>query len=269
MTDRSFHILSSPGFVSGLFLLLLNDFVLKEQFHNGLTGKLSDFAGLFVFPLFWSAFFPRRKALIYVSSAVLFGFWKSGHSQFLIEGWNSLPFFGIQRTVDYSDLWALLILPLSYLYSDVASGVHVPRRLGYLIALVSIVAFTATQFSHKVAYNNQYQLQISKKELLKRMSRMPEYDVHESFWESDSFKVSFDDCNGRANFTLQERDKQSVITLTEMEYGCPTRPEDDEMRQYFEKEFINKLRDGPVGRSLEVISIWSSPIPSSSNTPSP
>ena len=269
MTDRSFHLLGSPGFVSGLFLLLLNDFVLKEQFHNGLTGKLSDFAGLFVFPLFWSAFFPRRKALIYVSSAALFVFWKSGYSQFLIEGWNSLPFFGIQRTVDYSDLWALLILPLSYMYSDVASGVHVPRRLGYLIALVSIVAFTATQFSYKVAYNYQYQLQFSKKELLERMSRMPEHDVDESFWVSDSFKVSFDDCNGRANFTLQERDNQSVITLIEMEYRCPTRPEDDEMRQYFEKEFIDKLREGPVFRSLEVISIWSSAIPSSSNTPSP
>lgn len=269
MTDRSFHILGSPGFVSGLFLLLLNDFVLKEQFHNGLTGKLSDFAGLFVFPLFWSAFFPRRKALIYVSSAALFVFWKSGYSQFLIEGWNSLPFFGIQRTVDYSDLWALLILPLSYLYGDVASGVHVTRRLGYLIALVSIVAFTATQFSHKVAFNNQYQFQISKRELLERMSRMPEYAVDESFWQSDSFKVSFDDCNGLANFTLQEGDNQSVITLTEIDYGCPTRPDNNEMRQYFEKEFIDKLREGPVGKSPEVVSIWASSIRSSSNTPSP
>ena len=48
MTDRSVHILGSPGFLVGLLLLLSNDFVFKEQFHNGFTGKLSDFAGLFV-----------------------------------------------------------------------------------------------------------------------------------------------------------------------------------------------------------------------------
>ena len=51
MTDRSFQILGSPGFLIGLSLLLTNDFVLKEQFHNGFTGKLSDFAGLFVFSI--------------------------------------------------------------------------------------------------------------------------------------------------------------------------------------------------------------------------
>src|SRR5687768_13714190 len=185
MTDRSFHILGSPGFVSGLFLLLLNDFVLKEQFHNGLTGKLSDFAGLFVFPLFWSAFFPRRKALIYVSSAALFVFWKSVYSQFLIEGWNSLPFFGIERTVDYSDLWALLILPLSYSYSNISSEVHVPNKLLYVIAVVSIVAFTATQFSQKFSYSNQYEFQTSRKELLERISRLPKDGVTDFFWKEE------------------------------------------------------------------------------------
>ena len=45
-------MLTSPGFVVGLSLLLLNDLFLKARFHNPLTGKLSDFAGLFVFPLF-------------------------------------------------------------------------------------------------------------------------------------------------------------------------------------------------------------------------
>lgn len=257
MTVRSFHILGSPGFVTGLLLLLLNDFVFKEQFHNALTGKLSDFAGLFVFPLFWSAFFPRRKALIYVSTAVLFVFWKSGYSQFLIEGWNNLPFFGIHRTVDYSDLWALLVLPLSYLYSDVSSVVHVPRRLIYVIAIVSVVAFTATQYNHKVSFNNQYQFETSKKELLKRMSRLPQHDVHDSFWEGEAFEITFDDCNGRAIVTLQERDNQSVITVTEIDWRCPFKPRQEKMREYFEKEFINKLREEPVSQSPEIYFIWS------------
>lgn len=39
--ERRLEILSSPGFLVGLSLLLTNDFVLKEQFHNAFTGKLS------------------------------------------------------------------------------------------------------------------------------------------------------------------------------------------------------------------------------------
>jgi hypothetical protein len=257
MTDRhSRHILGSTGFLIGLLLLLLNDFVFKEQFHNGLTGKLSDFAGLFVFPLFWVAFFPRKKLFVFIATAMLFVFWKSVYSQFLIEGWNSLPFFGIQRTVDYSDLCALLILPLSYRYSNTSFGLRVPHRLIYVIAIVSTFAFTATQFSHKVSYNNQYQFQTSRKELLERISRLPTNEVLDSFWKANAFKVQFDSCTAEANITLQEQENQSVITLNEMNYRCSGEPRQDAMRQYFEKEFIDKLREVPVGRSQKILYVW-------------
>ena len=256
MTDRSFHILASPGFVLGLLLLLFNDFAFKEQFHNGFTGKLSDFAGLFVFPLFWSAFFPRRKTLIYVSTAALFVFWKSVYSQFLIEGWNSLPFFGIERTVDYTDLWALLILPLSYSYSNISSAVHVPNRLLHVIALVSLVAFTATQYSQKFSYSNQYEFQISRKELLDRISKLPKDGVTEFFWkEKGVFTVRFAPCRSSATVTLEEREKPSVITLNEIDYSCATTSEKDETRQYFEKEFIDRLREEPVRKSDQILDI--------------
>jgi len=46
------YILVSSGFLAGLSVLLVNDFVLKQIFHNWLTGKLSDLAGLFIFPMF-------------------------------------------------------------------------------------------------------------------------------------------------------------------------------------------------------------------------
>ena len=257
ITDRdSHHILGSTGFLIGLLLLLLNDFVFKEQFHNGLTGKLSDFAGLFVFPLFWTAFFPRKKLLVFFATAVFFVFWKSVYSQFLIEGWNSLPFFGIQRTVDYSDLCALLILPLSYRYSNTSSGVRVPHRLIYLIAVLSIFAFTATQFSQKIPYNNQYQFQTSQKELLERMSRLPANEVSDSFWKANAFKVQFDSCTAAAKITLQERENQSVITLQEINYRCPGEAKQDAMRQYFEKEFIDKLREAPAGKSQKILYVW-------------
>ena len=270
MTDRNLHILSSPGFLAGLLLLLANDFVLKEQFHNGFTGKLSDFAGLFVFSLFWIAFFPRHKRSICVATAVLFVFWKSAYSQFMIEGWNSLPFFGIQRTVDYSDLWALLVVPPAYFYSGVSFDVHVPRRVIQAIAIISVVAFTATSYSHKASFKNEYQFETSTKRMLERMSRLPKDDVSASFWKGgEAFEVRFDDCNSSASIILEDRDNHSVITLKEMEYRCPGKPDPDEMRLYFEKEFIDKLREEPVVKSVQVTDIWSTSLPAASNTPSP
>lgn len=259
MTDRrSHHLLASTGFLTGLLLLLVNDLVLKEQFHNELTGKLSDFAGLFVFPLFWTALIPRRKRFIYLATAVLFVFWKSGYAQFLIEGWNSLPLFSIQRTVDYTDLLALLILPLSYSYSNTThAGVYVSRRLIYPIAIVSLFAFTATSYSHKESFNNQYAFQTSKKDLRERISRLPRNNVLDRFWNADKFDISFDSCNGRAVVSLEERERHSILTLTEMEHRCPGKPDKDAMRQYFEKEFIDKLREEPVHKSDHVLDVYS------------
>ena len=267
MTDRSFHILGSPGFLMGLSLLLTNDFVLKGQFHNGFTGKLSDFAGLFVFSLFWIAFFPRHKTFVCVATAVVFIFWKSAYSQFVIEGWNRLSFFEIQRVVDYSDLWALLTVPLSYFYCNISSNAHLPRRVIYAIAIVSVFAFTATSFSHKASFNDQYQFQISRKQLLERIARLPENDVSDSFWKGDAFEVTFDSCYRRANFSLEEGVHESVITLKEMDYRCPSKPSNDEMRQHFEKEFIDKIREEPVSKSTGVSYIWSSSPPTAVTSP--
>lgn len=64
--------LLSVGFIAGLLLLLLNDFYLKANFGNAFTGKLSDVAGLFIFPLFWAVFFPAHKKVIYLSTALFF-----------------------------------------------------------------------------------------------------------------------------------------------------------------------------------------------------
>jgi hypothetical protein len=43
-----------------IFLLLINDLYLKFEYHNYLTGKLSDFAGLFAFPYFFSCLIPKK-----------------------------------------------------------------------------------------------------------------------------------------------------------------------------------------------------------------
>ena len=268
-TERRLEILSSPGFLIGLSLLLTNDFVLKEQFHNVFTGKLSDFAGLFVFTLFWIAVFPRHRTLICIATAVLFVFWKSAYSQFVIEGWNSLRLFGIQRTVDYTDLWALFSVAFAYFHANIPSCVQLRRRLIYPVALISIVAFTATSFSHRISFSNQYPCEVSRKQLLERIGRLPTNDVHDSFWEGDAFRITFDSCHDNAKISLEEKDGQTVITLNEMEYRCPTKPTPDEMRQHFEREFIDKIREEQVNKSAQVLYVWSTSTPAASNTSTP
>ena len=102
-------------FLVSIFLLLLNDLYLKEQFHNFLTGKLSDFVGLFAFSYFFSVLFKRYIKLIYILTGILFVFWKSSSSQFIIDYLQNFG-IGIDRIMDYSDLFALFILPLGYKY---------------------------------------------------------------------------------------------------------------------------------------------------------
>ena len=256
MNERNLHVLVSPGFILSLALLLLNDFVFKAQFHNDVTGKLSDFAGLFAFSLFWAAFFPRRKTLICVSTALLFVGWKSAHSQPLIDGWNSLPLFDVGRTVDYDDLWALLVVPLAYFYVDVRPKTYAPRKLIYLVAIVSVFAFTATSFSQKYSYNSRYEFQASKKQVLEQMSRFPTSPVSDSFWDGNEFSIMFDDCTDEAMVTIEGIEDQTVIVLKQMHNRCPTKRTEDELREFFEKEFIERLREGSGAPAIQVSRIW-------------
>lgn len=148
-TERQ-RILLSPLFLSSVAVLVLNDFYLKAQFGNFLTGKLSDFAGLFAFPLFFIALLPRRRLWIYIVTAFGFTFWKTPFANGFIESWNLYIPAHIGRTIDYGDLVALCVLPLSYLYAGVARQRRVSlQRLQNAATvgsvLFSLFAFTATQ----------------------------------------------------------------------------------------------------------------------------
>src|SRR5262249_49080806 len=143
------RVLTAPSFIAVLVVLLLNDFVLKPHFHNWLTGKLSDFAGLFIFPLFLSVWAPRFKATIYFSTALAFAFWKSASSQSLLETVNAVVPFQIGRTVDMTDLIALFTLPVSWRYvpADGPSIARIrPRRAVWAVAVscFCVFAFAAT-----------------------------------------------------------------------------------------------------------------------------
>lgn len=140
-------ILVSPLFLFFLFVLIINDFFLKAAFHNTITGKLSDFSGLFIFPIFCSAIFPKQKSWIFIFTAVLFAFWKSEYSSFVIQ--LVKPYFNTGRTVDLSDLIALPMILFAWFYLKSSLQLSVGSALTarfstYFIAVVAIFSFCAT-----------------------------------------------------------------------------------------------------------------------------
>lgn len=148
-----FHI----PFLIGLALLLFNDFYFKAEFHNWFTGKLSDFSGLFVFVLFFQGLFPKRKLNVYLFTGLGFIFWKSNYSQGFIE-WFSQTFYVIHRVVDYTDLMALLALPLAYFYKP--NDLLKLRLNPYPMLGVALFSFCATSYYGPVLKfkHNQYVL---------------------------------------------------------------------------------------------------------------
>lgn len=56
-----FSYLRHPLILSAVIITALNDHVLKYYFNNWATGKLSDFSGLFFFPVFLYALNDLRK----------------------------------------------------------------------------------------------------------------------------------------------------------------------------------------------------------------
>lgn len=125
------EIVSAP-FVAALLVLVINDHLLKGGgiVPGWLTGKLSDFAGLFFFPLLLAAL-PRAHALIdgrprplrrralglaIVATGVAFAtsnlFESGAHGYRVAVG--SLLGMPVASVADPTDLVALLVLPLAW-----------------------------------------------------------------------------------------------------------------------------------------------------------
>lgn len=139
------------AFCFGLVLLVLNDHFLKEAFGNWYTGKISDFAGVLILPMFIKFLFSTSTQKSIVSTIVLFTFWKSPFSQFMIDGFNSIGLFHINRIIDYTDLMAFMILPLSLFVLNNLEKFELKFRYPStqklatnLLLFCSIIAFVAT-----------------------------------------------------------------------------------------------------------------------------
>lgn len=142
MPQRLARVLTTWPFVVSLLVLLLNDFWLKYAFPGVVSGKLSDFAGIGMVTMLLLAMCPRRSLFVYLLVAAGFVFWKSPASQPLIDVLNAYLPFPTARTVDYSDLLALLAMPL-YASAAQRSQVRVPGGLGRRLLMPPVAAATA------------------------------------------------------------------------------------------------------------------------------
>ncbi|APV51982.1 hypothetical protein BWI17_21320 [Betaproteobacteria bacterium GR16-43] len=142
---RRADVLAQPAFVVALGLLLANDFYLKAAFPGWMTGKLSDFAGLYVFVQFVAAMSGFRVARVAIATAVLFALWKSPLSTPLIDAVNGLSPWRMRRTIDYTDLIAFVVLPLAVRRFEVRTK-WTWGLLRYPAGILAMFAITATSF---------------------------------------------------------------------------------------------------------------------------
>lgn len=264
--------MTAPLFVCSLGLLLLNDFVFKSLLHNWFSGKLSDFAGLFAFVLFWSAIFPRRRGWVYALTALGFVFWKSPYSAVLINSFNSVSFFSIGRVVDYTDLIALAVLPAAWFYEQcwrkekIYLSNALTRRLAITAtAFVSLFAFTATSIESernifldsKYVYNGSQESFDRKLRELPDIARIKVQTEAEKFADSNivtrndtfyyNFEVKHQYCESKQInvSTVAVSNFNSVhLTRLSLQFFCQdglNEQAKQEIIKVFEDKFVNPL----------------------------
>lgn len=194
MKNSQYAVLLHPLFLISLALLLLNDFFLKYQFHNWLTGKLSDFTGLFTFSFFLIAIFPSHKKKVIILVALFFTWWKCPLSNFFIDFLNHRLNMPFTRVVDYSDLFALLIPPLCMYLEPARQPETALRKLAIVcISIISLTAFTATSLPRRLTDDNKVKLdkyvKTKKKEtaIIKDFKASGLYPVKDDIYEKTGY----------------------------------------------------------------------------------
>lgn len=114
MKSPTRSLLLHPVFLINLIVLIINDNWLKYAWPGFITGKLSDVTGIFVFIVFLNAMHPNKKWFTAVFTVLFFTWWKSPLSGAAIAWINETMQLPVQRVVDYTDLFALLVIPVAW-----------------------------------------------------------------------------------------------------------------------------------------------------------
>ena len=154
MKETKASILFHPLFLLSLFILLCNDFYWKHHYHNWLTGKLSDVAGLIVLPVFLMAFLPKQKRGILLFTGLFFCWWKSPFSEPFLFFVNQTFSFRAGRVVDYSDLLAFpaIVVARAIKPLPVSMGRWLAQGLQWAAGTVTVFALCATSMSYRHLY---------------------------------------------------------------------------------------------------------------------
>ena len=211
---KSIEKLGHPVFIGAVLTLMLNDWYLKEVFHNDLTGKLSDFAGLLAFPFLFTALCPHHAKKIHLATVVLFVAWKSEYAGPLIVLGNAMG-IPLGRTVDATDLLALVSVAVSYRLSGRVYTFRLPPALNRLILVASAGAFTATTMAPRstVRYevvNKVYAFDFSRRELISKLNMLQVKEVIRA--------AKFSGLDGKIDFegdadVFRYRDRQDTLVV--------------------------------------------------------
>ncbi|MFK7924537.1 MAG: hypothetical protein AB8H47_21450 [Bacteroidia bacterium] len=179
---KEIHKVGHPVFILSLTLLILNDWFFKTAFHNEITGKLSDFAGLFAFPFLISLLLPKHKKSIHILTALLFIIWNSELSQVIISYLNQLS-IPVGRTIDITDNIALVSILASYHCLNHKLVLTLKPWFQKGLIMVSCLAFMATslppqEYRAYVNIDKEYTFEFSKRELVSRLNMVQIKEVH-------------------------------------------------------------------------------------------
>jgi len=157
---NSLVCLQHPASWAAILLLLLNDHVLKQFTPSWITGKLSDFAGLFFFPYLITAvasiFLDRIRVSRRIIGLVTFGFVGIGFSLLKISPFVNQWFSQVASQVlatpvhyalDPTDTLALLTLWPSWLLWNRSYQLH-PYKFAYISLIFGALASLATSPVH-------------------------------------------------------------------------------------------------------------------------
>lgn len=194
-TKHNIQLLKTNWFLICLVTLLLNDFYLKFAFPGILTGKLSDLSGLFIFPYFFSIFFHKQKRHIYIATALLFIFWKLSVSSSVINWLNAFDIVYLKRVTDLTDLFTLIVLPVSYKYFDrqLLKSETYSRFQTSVIGLIAFFSFCATtigekEYQKQLLIGKTYKMHTTKELLFKKIDKHSQFST--LLVKDSVFKVS-------------------------------------------------------------------------------
>jgi len=218
------HILTNRVFIAGLIILAINDHYLKSNYPNMITGKLSDFVGLFIFPIFLSVILPLRTKTNYFLAALIFIVWNSPLVEQLIQVGKSIG-LPLHRTVDPTDLLALIVLPFSYRYLQGLQKEEIRKRYFRIpLVIVSFIILTSTTLAPNFGadLNKKYKINATKSELIKEIEKMNLELTSDIQNEIDTtyiirnLIVDGDTIIRHANFTIKAIDDYSIFTIKQI-----------------------------------------------------